>query len=116
MNNSKKILFTTENVSWGGSELLWSRTVAELSQFSFSIAVCVHEKLKLPQELLSLEKDSKIQIFIHSNSISSLWKRTLNRFLPYRKRFKSANLRHKLILDFNPDLIVMNQGDRKSVV
>lgn len=110
MGNTKKILFTTENISWGGSELLWSRTVAELSQFSFSIVVCVHEKLKLPQELLSLEKDSKIQIFIHSNSILSLWKRTLNRFLPYRKRFKSANLRHKLILDFYPDLIVMNQG------
>jgi glycosyltransferase involved in cell wall biosynthesis len=110
MNNSKKILFTTENISWGGSELLWSRTVAELSQFSFAIAVCVHEKLKLPQELLSLEKDSKIQIFTHSNTILSLWKRTLNRFLPYRKRFKSSNLRHKLILDFNPDLIVMNQG------
>ncbi|RTY71267.1 glycosyltransferase family 4 protein [Flavobacterium sp. LB2P53] len=110
MINSKKIFFTTENISWGGSELLWSRTVAELSQFSFSIAVCVHEKLKLPQELLSLEKDSKIQIFIHSNSILSIWKRMLNRFLPYRKRFKSSNLRHKFILDFNPDLIVMNQG------
>lgn len=110
MINSKKILFTTENVSWGGSELLWSRTVSELSQFSFTIAVCVHEKLKLPQELLLLEKDSKIQIFIHSNSIFSLWKRMLNRFLPYRKRFKSSNMRHKFILGFNPDLIVMNQG------
>jgi glycosyltransferase involved in cell wall biosynthesis len=110
MSNSKKIVFITENISWGGSELLWSKTVAELSQFNFSIAVCVHEKLKLPQELLLLEKDSKIQIFIHSNSILSLWKRMLNRFLPYRKRFKSSNLMHKLILDFNPDLIVMNQG------
>ena len=110
MNISKKILFTTENISWGGSELLWSQTVMEVATLSCSVAVCVHEKLKIPQDLLSLEKDGKIQIFIYSNSILSFWKRILNRFLSYRNRFKSANVRHKFIRDFNPDLIVMNQG------
>lgn len=110
MDNSKKILFTTENTSWGGSELLWSRTVAELSKTNFSIAVCVHEKLKLSKELLDLEKENKVKIFITSNNILPSWKGILNRFLPYNKRFKPSNLRNEFILDFNPDIIVMNQG------
>lgn len=110
MNNSKKILFTSENTSWGGSELLWSRTVVELFQSNFLIAVCVHEKLKLSKELLDLEKDNKIKIFIISNNALPSWKRILNRFLPYKNRFKSSNLRNDFILSFSPDIIVMNQG------
>jgi glycosyltransferase involved in cell wall biosynthesis len=110
MDNSKKILFTTENTLWGGSELLWSRTVAELSKSNFSIAVCVYEKLKLPKELLDLEKENKIKIFTASNNALPSWKRILNRFLPYNTRFKPSNLRYNFILDFKPDIIIMNQG------
>lgn len=110
MNNSKKILFTTENISWGGSELLWYRTVLEMLYSDFSIAICANEKLKLPNELIEAEKQDKIQIISYSANNLSSYKRIANRFLPYNKRFKASNLRERFILDFNPDLIVMNQG------
>ena len=110
MSHSKKILFITENISWGGSELLWSKTVLELITFNYNIAICVNEKLKLPIEILSLEKETKIKINRLSNNSLPFLKRIMNRVLPYSKRFKSPNLKHKFILDFNSDLIVINQG------
>src|SRR5213075_3257815 len=110
MNNSKKILFITENISWGGSELLWFRTALELVRFNCNIAICVHGKLKLPKEILSLEQEEKIIIDTSSNEDLPFWKRIANRFLSYNKRFKPSNLRHTFILDFNPDLIIINQG------
>lgn len=110
MHHSKKILFTTENVSFGGSELLWTKTVVELSKFNFSIAVCVNAKLKLPKEIISLHVENKIKVFFVSNSAISVWKRLLNRFIPYSFRFKPTDNRLGFILNFKPDLIVMNQG------
>lgn len=110
MNNSKRILFCTENVSWGGSELLWSQSVIELSKMGFSTGVCIHEKLELPEELISLDKKNAIKIIRYSNDNLSSWKRIANRFLSYHKRFKSPNLREVFIVDFNPDLIIINQG------
>lgn len=110
MHNSKKILFTTENISFGGSELLWTKTVLELSKFNFSIAVCVNAKLKLPKEIISLQEENKIKVIFDSNSTISVWKRLLNRFIPYIFRFKPTDNRLDFILNFKPDLIVMNQG------
>lgn len=110
MNNSKKILFTTENISWGGSELLWYRTVLEMLYSDFSIAICANEKLKLPNELIEAGKEGKLHVINYSANNLSSYKRIANRFLPYSKRFKPSNLRERFILDFNPDLMVMNQG------
>ncbi|URC13081.1 glycosyltransferase family 4 protein [Flavobacterium sp. B183] len=110
MDNSTRILFTTENVSWGGSELLWTQTVIELFKMGFSIAICIHEKLKLPKELTSLEKKKEIKIIRFNNDKLSSSKRIANRFLPYHKRFKSTNLKEVYILEFNPDLLIINQG------
>jgi len=110
MNNSKKILFTTENITWGGSELLWCKTVLEMVYSDCTIAICTHEKLKLPNELIQAEKEGKLQIIKHSVNNLSFYKRVINRFLPYSNRLKSSNLREQFILDFKPDLIVMNQG------
>lgn len=110
MENSKKILFSSENVSWGGSELLWSQSVIELSKLGFSIAVCIHEKLKLPEDLILFEKKNAIKIFRFAPNNLSFLKRILNRFLPYSKRFKRSNFRENFILKFNPDLLIINQG------
>lgn len=110
MKNTKKILFFTENVSWGGSEFLWSQSLIELSKIGFSIAVCIHEKLELPENLILLEKRNTIKIFRFGPNNLSFLKRILNRFLPYSKRFKRSNLRENFILKFNPDLLVVNQG------
>jgi glycosyltransferase involved in cell wall biosynthesis len=110
MNYSKKILFATENTSWGGSELLWYKTVVELLPFGFSITVCIHNKLEIPKELTLLEKESKIKIIRSISRILPVWKRIANRFLSYNRRFKPSNLKEDLILNFNPDLIIINQG------
>jgi glycosyltransferase involved in cell wall biosynthesis len=110
MENSKKILFTTENISWGGSELLWSRTVEALLPFGFSVAICVHAKLVLPQEILLLGKENKVSINYYASVTLPLWKRIANRFLSYTNRFKPSNGRDAYILNFKPDLIVINQG------
>ena len=109
-NMTKKILFTTENITWGGSELLWYKTVLEMVYSDCTIAICTHEKLKLPNELIQAEKEGKLQIIKHSVNNLSFYKRVINRFLPYSNRLKSSNLREQFILDFKPDLIVMNQG------
>ena len=110
MENSKKLLFTTENTSWGGSELLWSRTAVELLPFGYSIALCVHAKLALPKEILLLWKENKIIINHFSNAALPLWKRIANRFLSYNQRFKPSNKREAFILDFKPSLLIINQG------
>lgn len=110
MDNFKKVLFITENVSWGGSELLWTQSVIELSKMGFSTSVCIHEKLKLPKELTSLQKKDDIKIIRFGNDKLSFSKRIANRFLPYHKRFKLTNLREAYILQFNPDLLIINQG------
>ena len=110
MENSKKIIFTTENTSWGGSELLWSRTAVELLPFGYSIALCVHAKLVLPKEILLLGKENKIIINHFFNAALPLWKRIANRFLSYNQRFKPSNERNSFILNFKPHLIVINQG------
>jgi len=110
MDNSKKILFTTENISWGGSELLWYRTVLEMLSSDYCIVICTHEKLKLPNELIEAQKEGKLKVINYSANNLSSYKKLANRFLPYSKRFIACNLREKFILDFNPDFIVMNQG------
>ena len=97
MNNSKKILFTTENITWGGSELLWYKTVLEMVYSDCTIAICTHEKLKLPNELIQAEKEGKLQIIKHSVNNLSFYKRVINRFLPYSNRLKSSNLREQFI-------------------
>ncbi|WP_052259359.1 glycosyltransferase [Flavobacterium sp. KMS] len=110
MSYSKKIVFLTENISWGGSELLWFKTILELANFNYNVAICLHAKLKVPNEILNLQEEGKI--IINTSTIDSLsfFKRIANRFLSYSKRFKSPNLRQAFITDFKPDLIVINQG------
>jgi glycosyltransferase involved in cell wall biosynthesis len=110
MSVRKKILFTTENSSFGGSELLWTKTVIEMTKLHFDIAICVNKKLELPKELFTLEQERKIKIELFFESNLSFWKRVVNRFVSYKFRIKPVDLRQDYIFKFNPDLIVMNQG------
>lgn len=110
MANHKKILFTTENTAWGGSELLWYKTVIEFVKKDYLIILCVSYKLKLPDELLVLESEKKIVIHrIFPNHLSFLEK-VFNKFLPYRLRYKPKNNKNQLIKKINPNLLVINQG------
>jgi glycosyltransferase involved in cell wall biosynthesis len=110
MDNYKKILFTTENICWGGSELLWSKTVVELISNNIKIGICIDDRLAIPDEINILQSEEKLMVFKFSNADLSFYKRVLNRCLPYKNRFKKKNERLSFILNFKPDLLVINQG------
>lgn len=110
MGNPKKILFAPENVSWGGSELLWAKTVVELASLNDTICICVHAKLIVPDWLIEFEKNKQLTIYKIPKAGLSPLKRVLNRILPYHNRFKPQNCQQDFILKFKPDLLIINQG------
>lgn len=110
MENAKKILFLTENVCWGGSELLWAKTIMELVKFDCKIGVCVSQKLQLPNWIITLEKEKRIFIYKIPNSELSETKRIINKLLPYKFRLRPKDKRQEFIIEYRPDLLVINQG------
>lgn len=106
----KKILFTTENTSWGGSELLWTKSVCELIKFGFEIYICVNKKLDLPKRIIEAEEKQQIKVFKIFNDTLPLIKRVLNRVVPFKMRFKLKNKREEYIKRIKPDLLIINQG------
>lgn len=110
MGNTRKIVFTTENVTWGGSELLWTTTIAELVNQGCEIGVCVHQKLQLPDWIVALENEKRIRIYKTPVSALSKTKQLVNKVLPYKFRLKPKDKRQEFITKFHPDLLVVNQG------
>lgn len=110
MGNTKKIVFTTENVIWGGSELLWTKAISELVNQDYEIGVCVNQKLQLPDWIVSLEKEKLIRVYKTPISPLSKIKQLANKLLPYKFRLKPIDKRQEFIAAFNPDLLVINQG------
>lgn len=110
MGKTKKILFTTENVNWGGSELLWSKTVLELIDQDCTIGIYVNQKLQLPDWISTLENDKHIRVYKTPVSALSKIKRFANKLLPYKFRLKPKDKRQEFISEFHPDLLVINQG------
>lgn len=102
----KTLLFTTENVNWGGSELLWSKCAELLATKGFNVVVLVPEELR--DEVSQLCKE--IQVIYFSKANLHLVKRILNRFLTYKNRFKPVSKRIKTIENISPDLLIINQG------
>nr|WP_315209264.1 glycosyltransferase family 4 protein [uncultured Flavobacterium sp.] len=110
MGTTKKILFTTENIHWGGSELLWTKTIPELINQDCKIGVCVNHKLQLPDWINSLESNNRISIYKTPVSTLSKIRQLANKLLPYKFRFKPKDKRQEFIAGFHPDLLVINQG------
>lgn len=110
MAKTKKILFTTENVSWGGSELLWTKTIAELVHQDCIIGVCVNQKLQLPDWITTLETEKRLSVYSNPVSPLSKAKQFANKFLPYKFRIQPKDNRLEYITKFAPDLLVINQG------
>lgn len=110
MGTTKKILFTTENIHWGGSELLWTKTIPELINQDCKIGVCVNHKLQLPDWINSLESNNRISIYKTPVSTLSKIRQLANKLLPYKFRLKSKDKRQEFISSFKPDLLVINQG------
>lgn len=110
MGDIKKIVFTTENVSWGGSELLWTKSITELVNQDCKVGVCVNQKLQLPDWIVALESERRISIYRTPVLQLSKTKQIVNKFLPYKFRIKSKDKRQEFLAEFHPDLLVINQG------
>jgi glycosyltransferase involved in cell wall biosynthesis len=102
----KIIIFTTENRTWGGSELLWSATARTLTQYC-NVHVLVYEDLNLPKWLMDY-----VDINLHRIEVPKLsrLKKIANRFLPYKFRFKPKDRRAEIIKTLSADLLIINQG------
>lgn len=110
MGSTKKILFTTANIHWGGSELLWTKTITELVNHDCKIGVCINQKLQLPDWIVALENERRISIYRTPVSTLSNTKQLVNKLLPYKFRLKPKDKRQEFIAEFHPDLLVINQG------
>jgi glycosyltransferase involved in cell wall biosynthesis len=96
-----RILFISLNRQWGGSEVLWLKTIIELSNLNFDVsAITFYNHSKLNQlnhkniKHFVFEKPKKSKILNYYN-------RLLNR--------KSTNVAAR-IRDIKPDLVVISQG------
>jgi glycosyltransferase involved in cell wall biosynthesis len=103
-------LFTTANIHWGGSELLWTKTIAELANQDCKIGVCVNQKLQLPDWITTLESENRLSVYRTPVSPLSKAKQLANKFLPYKFRIQPKDNRLEYITKFAPDLLVINQG------
>ncbi len=107
---AKKVVFLSENVSWGGSELLWSKTVVELQSTKIEVALCVPQKLQLPDSLLQLALEKKIVIQRMKAVQLPVLTKILNRLLPYKLQKKEKNAALLFLENYQPNLLVINQG------
>lgn len=101
-----KILFTTENIDWGGSELLWSETAIRLSEFN-KVFICINNKIILPKKIESnkaiIIKRIKVRKF-------SFLEKIYNKIVPYKLALKQKENRVSSIKEISPDLVIINQG------
>lgn len=100
------IVFTTENRTWGGSELLWSATAKILAQKN-EVHILVYEDLNLPEWLI--QHRCFYLHHIKSPKLSRI-KNIINRFLPHKYRLIPKDRRLIKIKELQPDLLVINQG------
>ncbi|TYC17012.1 glycosyltransferase family 4 protein [Bizionia gelidisalsuginis] len=101
-----KILFTTENMDWGGSELLWN-SVANYLSSTEQITICVNEKIQLPEKT---RHNNAITIRYITKPTFTVLQKIYNRIVPYSLRLKHNDSRIAYIKEIMPDLVVINQG------
>lgn len=104
----KKILFVPENISWGGSELLWAKSILEIVNMNYEVGLIIHEKLILPVWLLEFDNKSNFKIFRYSDLKLNKFQRILKKISPFIFRKKTTKL--VMIDEFKPDLLIINQG------
>ncbi|WP_416444078.1 glycosyltransferase family 4 protein [Leeuwenhoekiella sp. A16] len=110
MKKTKKILFFSENRNWGGSELLWSRAAIELINIGHTVQVVTYSQMQLPTSLEQVFNTKKGNLIKIREAKIPKYKRIINRFLPYKLRLLSKNRKEEIILQIQPDLLVINQG------
>lgn len=103
-----KIAFVTTNKSaWGGSEYLWYQTAIRFSVSGHKVIAGIPRWKSLPGEL-DLLRDNEIKISF-TTDVSSI-KKIVNRVIPAGNQLSYKNDGYKFLLEFAPDLTVVNQG------
>lgn len=109
----KTIAFITTNdwVSWGGSEVLWSRTAALMAgEQKTQVLVSIKEWTETPEHIKKLEAVGAKIFFRKKANRLPFQQRLMNRFLPGRFQFHLESNPYS-ILDDRPYLAVLSLGD-----
>ncbi|MEO6695000.1 MAG: glycosyltransferase family 4 protein [Ignavibacteria bacterium] len=104
----KKIAFVSTNKSaWGGSEYLWYNTALRFSANGFDVIASVPRWKEIPDAVNNLIS-KKIKIFY--NTDVSKQKKFYNRLVPAQMQMNYSDDGFRFLLDFKPDITVINQG------
>jgi glycosyltransferase involved in cell wall biosynthesis len=104
----KKIAFVSTNKSsWGGSEYLWYYSSFKLAEKGYELRASVPRWKEMPPISEKL-KSSGIKLEYLTDVPA--FKKLINRFVPASFQFKYNNEGFLFLLDFKPDLVVINQG------
>jgi len=104
----KKIAFVSTNKSsWGGSEYLWYYTALKFTSAGYRVIASVPRWKEMPKAVTDL--DSKgIKVFYNTDISSS--KKLFNRLVPSSIQLDYSDDGFKFLLDFKPEIVVINQG------
>ena len=101
-----KVLFTTENIDWGGSELLWSMSAVEMAKLGYNVVALVERRLQIPEKICRQLIDNKVELVYYSLTRNFL-KRQAKKL---RLNFGTQQRKLGLMIKFNPNLVVLSQG------
>lgn len=104
----KKIAFVSTNKSsWGGSEYLWYLAALKLKDDGKSVIVSIPRWKEIPAAVSTIISGN---IKVLYNTDRTQYKRIVNRFLPGNIFENLEEEGYLFLLDFKPDIVVVNQG------
>jgi len=104
----KKIAFVSTNKSaWGGSEYLWYYTALKFSSAGYHVIASVPRWKEMPEAITDLNSKG-IKVFY--NTDVSRNKKLFNRLVPSSMQLDCSHDGFGFLLDFNPEIVVINQG------
>jgi len=98
---------STNKSSWGGSEYLWYYTALKFADSGYEVMTSVPRWKELPDVLSKLTGKNIKLLF---NTDSSSLKKFYNRLVPSKLQKDNSNDGYKFLLDYRPELVVINQG------
>lgn len=103
----KKIAFVSTNKSsWGGSEYLWYLAALKLKDDGKSVIVSIPRWKEIPAAVSTILSGN---IKVLYNTDRTQYKRIVNRFLPGNIFENLEEEGYLFLLDFKPDIVVVNQ-------
>ena len=103
-----KIAFVSTNKSaWGGSEYLWYNSSFRFKASGYDVIASVPRWNDLPSSIEGL-KSKGIKVYFNTDIPS--YKKLVNRFAPKSLQYKYKDDGFRFLLDFKPELVVINQG------